>query len=93
LLNIKKPTGTAAADLSKENDRLSALVDEQETTIAELRRQLNEAIIKAQLGERIATAANRGEKHNVPFDQLMSEETFRNWQQFMSEVPRGANGR
>jgi hypothetical protein len=81
----------AAGDLSKENERLSALVEEQESTIIELRRQLNEAVIKGQLGQRIAKAAK--DHHNVPFDQLMSEETFRNWQQFMSEVPRGTNGR
>lgn len=81
----------AAGDLSKENERLSALVDEQESTIIELRRELNEAIIKGRLGERIAHAATQN--HNVPFDQLMSEETFRHWQQFMEQIPRGTNGR
>lgn len=75
---------TAAADLSNENDRLSAVVAEQEAAITELRRQLNEAIVKSRLGERMVKASR-----NVPFDQLMSEETFKDWQQLMRDIPRG----
>jgi hypothetical protein len=76
----------AAEDLSKDNQRLSADLDNMEGENRKLRLELNEAIMRLEEMRR---------RHNIPqaqtgdypLTQHMSERAFREWERIMKAIP------
>lgn len=72
-----------AQHLAQRNEALEGEMENMEAKMMDLRRQLNEALIRGQLPDRIAKL-----NKETPLDQHMSERAFKEWQRILTEIPR-----
>lgn len=81
--NANRLLKETAQSLAQANEHLEGEMVSMEEKMADLRRQLNEALIRGELPARLAKL-NR----ETPLDQHMSERAFREWQKILTEIPR-----
>lgn len=80
----------AAKNLAEDNKRLGEEVAQLQEQNENLRRQLNEAIMKAE-NMRVRHRLPKEEPGDYPLTQHMSERAFREWQRILTEIPYGGD--